>query len=79
MINFMGNSNAERGDIMCLLDKLTLSDLDEDQRELAECVGLDAYKKLLKNYSGSSIVVLTPGIKNIDIQTCSLGQYRYLD
>ena len=58
---------------MCLLDKLTLGDLDEDQRELAECVGMDAYKRLLKNYAGSSITVLTPGTENTDIQ------YRYID
>ena len=64
---------------MCLLDKLTLSDLDEDQRELAECVGFDAYKKLLKNYAGSSITVLTPGNKNIDMRTCGSVRYRYLD
>lgn len=35
---------------MSLLDKLTLDDLDADQRQLAECVGLEAYIKLLKNY-----------------------------
>ncbi|MDE6599435.1 MAG: hypothetical protein K2K34_05075, partial [Oscillospiraceae bacterium] len=64
---------------MSLLDKLTLGDLDEDQRELAECVGLEAYKKLLKNYAGSSITVLKPGTKNIDMQTCSSVKYRYLD
>ena len=73
MINFISKGKAERGDVMCLLDKLTLGDLDEDQRELAECVGLDAYKKLLKNYAGSSITVLTPGAENTDIQ------YRYID
>ncbi|MBD5144740.1 MAG: hypothetical protein HDT21_02300 [Ruminococcus sp.] len=79
MINFMGSSNAERGDIMCLLDKLTLGDLDEDQRELAECVGFDAYKKLLKNYAGSSITVPTPGTKNIDMRTCGSVRYKCLD
>ena len=36
---------------MSLLDKLTLDDLDADQRQLAECVGLEAYIKLLKNYA----------------------------
>ena len=34
---------------MSLLDKLTPDDLDADQRELAECIGLEAYIKLLKN------------------------------
>lgn len=45
---------------MSLLDKLTLDDLDADQRQLAECIGLDAYKKLLKNYAGSPITVRMP-------------------
>ncbi|MDE6762869.1 MAG: hypothetical protein K2J73_04245 [Oscillospiraceae bacterium] len=75
----MRNRNADRGDIMGLLDKLTLGDLDKGQRELAECIGLDAYKKLLKNYAGSPITVLMPGIKNIDMQTCSCHQYKNID
>ena len=45
---------------MSLLDKLTLDDLDADQRQLAECIGLEAYKKLLKNYAGSDIRVRMP-------------------
>ena len=45
---------------MSLLDKLTLDDLDADQRQLAECIGLEAYKKLLKNYAGSSVRVRMP-------------------
>lgn len=45
---------------MSLLDKLTINDLDEEQRELAECIGLDAYKKLLHTYAGSSINVRMP-------------------
>lgn len=45
---------------MSLLDKLTLDDLDADQRQLAECIGLEAYKKLVRNYAGSSIYVHMP-------------------
>ena len=45
---------------MSLLDKLTLEDLDGDQRELAECIGLEAYKNLLQNYAGSDIRVRMP-------------------
>lgn len=45
---------------MSLLDKLTLDDLDADQRQLAECIGLEAYKKLLKNYAGSPITIRMP-------------------
>lgn len=45
---------------MTLLEKLTLDDLDGDQRELAECIGIEAYRKLLKNYAGSSVNVRMP-------------------
>lgn len=45
---------------MSLLEKLTLEDLDEDQRNLAECIGLEAYKNLLRNYAGSPISVHMP-------------------
>ncbi len=45
---------------MSLLDKLTLDDLDADQRQLAECIGMEAYRKLLKNYAGSDIRVRMP-------------------
>lgn len=45
---------------MSLLDKLELEDLDEEQRELAECIGLEAYKNLLRNYAGSPITVRMP-------------------
>lgn len=45
---------------MSLLDKITLDDLDEDQRELAECIGLESYKRLLENYAGSPINVRMP-------------------
>ena len=45
---------------MSLLDKLELEDLDEDQRQLAECIGLEAYKNLLRNYAGSDIRVRMP-------------------
>lgn len=45
---------------MSLLDKLTIDDLDEEQRELAECIGMDAYKKLLETYAGSRITVRMP-------------------
>ena len=58
---------------MSLLDKLTLDDLDADQRQLAECIGLEAYKKLLKNYAGSAIRVRMPKritipVRNMEIK-----------
>ena len=45
---------------MNLLEELTLDDLDEEQRELAECIGLDAYKKLVATYAGSPINIRMP-------------------
>ncbi len=45
---------------MNLLDELTLDDLDPEQRELADCIGLDAYKKLVATYAGSSLNIRMP-------------------
>ncbi len=45
---------------MKLLDELTYDDLDEEQKELADCIGLDAYKKLVATYAGSSINIRMP-------------------
>ena len=35
------------------LDDLTLEQLDGDSRELAEVIGMDAFKKLVEVYGGS--------------------------
>ncbi len=43
-----------------LLEKLQLDDLEDDQRELAECIGMEAYRKLVENYAGSSIYIGKP-------------------
>lgn len=45
---------------MNLLDDLTLENLDEEQRELADCIGLEAYKKLVYTYAGCTINVRDP-------------------
>lgn len=40
------------------IDKLTSVDqLRDDQKELAEIIGLDAYKKLVVNYAGSFLYI----------------------
>lgn len=36
-----------------LLDKLTLEQLKDEPRELAETIGLDAFKRLVSAYGGS--------------------------
>lgn len=39
------------------LDLLGLDDLTGDHRELAEIIGLEAFKALVKNYSGTYIYI----------------------
>ena len=40
------------------IDKLTsIEQLRDDQRELAEIIGLEAYKKLVVNYAGSFLYI----------------------
>lgn len=46
-----------------ILKSLTLDDLQENHREIAEIVGLDSFIKLCQNYAGLQIVV--PTIKTI--------------
>lgn len=46
---------------MDLLDELTPDDLDPEQRELADCIGMTAYKKLVATYAGSSLNIRMPG------------------
>ena len=66
---------------MSLLDEITLDDLDLEQRELAECIGLEAYKKLVGNYAGSNVYVrmpdkLTVNLRNNEIKKKFNG-YNY--
>ena len=47
--------------------------LSGDQRELAEIVGIEAYRKLVENYGGSSIYInkadtVTRSERNVEIQ-----------
>ncbi len=39
------------------LDKLTLDQLHGNQREIAETIGIDAYRKLVIRYGSSSIYI----------------------
>lgn len=68
---------------MSLLDNLTLDDLDDEQRELADCIGLEAYKKLITTYAGSYVYVckvetLTAELRNSIIKK-EFNGYNYLD
>lgn len=51
---------------MELLDQLKVEHLEGDQRQLAETIGIEAYIKLIRMYSGSAVYV--PTIDNITLQ-----------
>lgn len=42
---------------MDLLDRLAMDDLNEEQRELAELIGIDNYKKLVRSLGGCNVYV----------------------
>lgn len=42
---------------MSLWDSLELSDIPEEQRELANLIGVESFKKLVKAFGGSSIYI----------------------
>ena len=73
----------ERMKRMNLLDSLEIEDLSADQRELAECIGMDAYKKLLKNYAGSCVYVCKPDTVTLNARNAQIRKefngYNYLD
>lgn len=45
--------------MMDLLDKLQLENLDGDQLRLAEAIGIEAFKKLVTMYAGTTIYIPT--------------------
>lgn len=53
---------------MNLLEELTLDDLDEEQRELAECIGFEAYKRLVNTYAGSFLYISKPDTLTVKIR-----------
>ena len=42
---------------MSALEKLQLEDLDQEQQEVAEVIGLENYKQLMARYGGTSIYI----------------------
>lgn len=48
------------------LDDLTLEQLDGDALDLAELVGIDAFKKLVEVYGGSSVLYV-PNFTNLRV------------
>lgn len=47
---------------MLFFDELLYEDLDEDQQELADCIGFESYKKFIMTYGGSIINVHVPAL-----------------
>ncbi len=39
------------------LDSIKIEELDGEQRELAECVGVDGYKRLVSHFGGTSVYI----------------------
>lgn len=37
--------------------EININELSEEQKELAECIGMEAYVKLVKNYGGTYIYI----------------------
>lgn len=42
------------------LTNIDVNQLSEDQKSIAECIGIESYYKLTQNYGGSSIYVARP-------------------
>ncbi|MGN1136720.1 MAG: Mor transcription activator family protein [Oscillospiraceae bacterium] len=38
-------------------DKITIEELDGEQREIAECIGLESYLKLVEHFGGGRIYI----------------------
>ena len=45
---------------MNFINELTIDDLDEEQRDLAECIGIDSYKRLITDYGGCTVTIRVP-------------------
>lgn len=48
------------------LDTISIEDLPEEQRILADCIGMEAYIKLVRNYAGLDIHVFKPDTLSIN-------------
>ena len=49
---------------MDLLDRVQMENLDEEQKSLAELIGLEAFKSLVRNFNGTSIYI--PKIESLE-------------
>ena len=60
------------------LDQLTLEQLQGNQRELAETIGIEAYKRLVLKYGGGNIYICKPLRDDAIYQHFDGGNYREL-
>lgn len=66
------------------LDRLTADILDEEQRELVDCIGIEAYRRLIGTYGGLNVYIckaetLLRNDRNSRIQKeFNGGNYKYL-
>lgn len=49
---------------MELLDKVQMDNLDEEQKTLAELIGLENFKKIVRTFNGTSIYI--PKIESVE-------------
>lgn len=49
---------------MDLLDKVQIENLDEEQKNLAEMIGMEGFKSLVRAYNGTSIYI--PKIESLE-------------
>lgn len=64
-----------------MLDKANLEDVPDNFRELAEILGMDAFKKLIINYGGTAVYVpssssITRAVRNKTLKRDFRGNYR---
>lgn len=66
-----------------MLEELTLEDIPKTHKDIAEYIGIDAFKKLVELLGGSSLYIpkeasLTRPIRNRVIRETFNGDYRVL-
>ncbi len=71
------------GDFVNFIDKITLENLEDEQKEIAETIGLEKYIQLVKNFGGTSIYVhkaqtLERAIRDEEIRKDFKGDYKSL-
>ena len=67
-----------------ILENVVYDDLSEDDKELADCIGFESFKNLVRNYGGANIYIKVPINISLDVRNrliCSEfngGNYKQL-